>query len=68
MTNNLYRLTEDARDFFAPTHAVEFFRVVDARTKGRRIIRAVALRADGTEEWLDARTFEVHHDELEVVR
>jgi len=67
MKSELYRLTKEARAFFFPSHAVEFFRVVDARTKGRRTIRAVALRADGSEEWLDALTFEVHRDELEAV-
>ena len=67
MKPTLYRLTEDARAFFPTSHSLEFFRIVDARTKGRRTIRAVALRADGSEEWLDALTFEVHRDELEAV-
>jgi hypothetical protein len=67
MKPTLYRLNEEARDFFLPSHAVEFFRIVDSRTKGRRTIRAVALRADGSEEWLDTITFEVHCDELEAV-
>lgn len=64
----LYSLTEDAREFFAPNYVQEFFRVIDSRTKGRRIIRAVAIHADGSEAWLDDRTFEVHQDELEVVK
>jgi len=68
MEQNLYRLSEDARDFFAPSHAVEFFRVIDSRRNGARIIRAVAIRACGLIEWLDARTFEVYADELEAVK
>jgi hypothetical protein len=47
---------------------VDFFRVINARTKGRRIIRAVALLADGSEVWRDARTFEVTAAELEEVK
>jgi len=67
MKNDLFTLTEEAREFFAPTHAVEFFRVIDSRTNGRRIIRAVAIRANGSVDWLDARTFEVTADEIVAV-
>lgn len=66
----IFRLTEDAREdfrIFAPDLEADFFRVVDARTKGRRGVRAVAIRADGSEEWRDARTFEVSAGELEPV-
>lgn len=68
MNSNLYRLTEEARDFFAPNYAVDFFRVIDSLAKGRRVIRPVTLRADGSEEWRDGNTFEVTADELEVVK
>lgn len=67
-TNNTYRLTEEARDFFAPNYAADFFRIVDVRAKGRRTIRAVALLANGSEMWRDARTFEVQANELEVIK
>lgn len=65
---NIYCLTEEAREFFAPNYASDFFCVIDARTKGRRTIRAVALLADGSSVWRDARTFEVDAHELEAVR
>lgn len=67
MNSNLYRLTEEARDFFAPNYAEDFFRVIDSRTNGRRTIRAVSLLANGSEEWRDSRTFEATADELEAI-
>lgn len=66
-TSPIYSLTDVAKEDFDPAYAPNFFRVVGSRTHGRRLIRAVALRADGSSDWLDSRTFEVDASDLQVV-
>ena len=63
----IYCLTNAAREFFAPEFACDFFRVVDTRANGVRVIRPVALLADGSEQWRATATFEVGADELAPV-
>jgi len=66
MTNTIYRIREDSAEFF-PEVRQEFFRVIDQRTQGRVTIRAVAIRDDGSVEWLDARTFDAFAEDLQSV-
>ena len=57
MTDTIHKIREDSAEFF-PEVSQEFFRIVDQRTQGRVTIRAVAIREDGTVEWIDGRTFD----------
>ena len=66
-TDTIYRIREDSAEFF-PKVSQEFFRIVDQRTQGRVTIRAVAIREDGSVDWLDSRTFDAFADDLEAVQ
>ena len=63
----IYAIREDSAEFF-PEVRQEFFRVVGWQTQGRLTIRPVAIREDGSVEWLDGRTFDAFAEDLEAVQ